>query len=373
MRILQLGKFYPVKGGVEKVMRDITLGVARHGIECDMMCAASEGAGEVCQLAPKSRLITNRTWTKLASTTIAPSMISHLRRIAPFYDIIHIHHPDPMAALALYCSSYKGKVILHWHSDIIKQKSAMRLFRPLQNWLLERADIIIGTSPDYLANSPYLKGFEAKTLCVPIGIKSFSEDFMGGNRIRTQYFGKKIVFSLGRLIPYKGLKFLLEAAEALPEDYVILIGGTGPLYHDLLSERAALGLENRVILLGEIPQEDLVAYYTACDVFCLPSVMKTEAFGIVQIEAMSLGKPVVATRIPGSGTAWVNSHGFSGLNVPIEDPIAIAHAIQDICSDTETYNEFSANARKRFESEFRLDLMIDRCLDIYRSLTGHRT
>lgn len=281
MKILQLGKFYPVKGGIEKVMYDIMIGLAERGIDCDMMCAESVGHGNVRSVTPHARLLTHRTWIKAASTTIAPSMTVLLRKIANDYDIIHIHHPDPMAALALRLSGFKGKVVLHWHSDIVKQKKLFRLFEPLQKWLIGRADVVVGTSPAYLRHSVHLQRAASKSVCLPIGIEPVEPDSEGAEKIRSRYQGKKIVFFLGRLIPYKGLPFLIEAASMLPDDYVVLLGGEGPLHDSLLSQVETLGLNSKVIMLGEIPQEELPAYYTACDLFCLPSVMKSEAFGIV--------------------------------------------------------------------------------------------
>ena len=163
MKILQLGKFYPVLGGVEKVMFDITKGLSEEGVECDMMCATSDGRGaEVIELNGRGRVICCMTWTKKAGTTIAPSMISELRRRVKDYDIIHIHHPDPMAAVALLLSGYKGRVVLHWHSDILSQKFLLRFYLPIQNWLIRRADAIVGTSPVYLAESPYLQKVQDK-------------------------------------------------------------------------------------------------------------------------------------------------------------------------------------------------------------------
>lgn len=179
MKILQLGKFYPVLGGVEKVMFDLTVGLSEtglsevglsetglsetglseeglsevglsevglskeglseaglseEGVECDMMCAGSDGRGtEVIRLNPHGRILCHRTLIEAAKTTIAPSMVTRLRRIAKDYDIIHIHHPDPMAAMALRLSGYKGKVVLHWHSDILSQKALLRFYLPIQN------------------------------------------------------------------------------------------------------------------------------------------------------------------------------------------------------------------------------------------------
>lgn len=367
MKILQLGKFYPIGGGVEKVMYGLMTGMAARGVQCDMMCASTSGRGGRRTVLPGARLLIHRTWLKAASVTIAPSMVRLLRKIASDYDLIHIHHPDPMAALALYLSGYKGRVVLHWHSDIIKQKSLFMLFMPLQKWLIRRADAIVGTSPVYLAESPWLKGSESKHVCIPIGIQPLTPDTVGARAIRQRHGAKRIVFFLGRLIPYKGLNHLIEAAALLPEDYKVLIGGSGPLHDALQSQITSLGIAGKVELIGHVSDDEICAYYTAADVFCLPSVLKTEAFGIVQIEAMSLGKPVVATEIEGSGTAWVNCHGLSGLNVPAGNPEALARAIIDI-TDSDTYPAFSEGARQRFKSAFTFDRMIDSCLALYNRL-----
>ena len=368
MKILQLGKFWPVRGGVERVMADLMAGFSARGIDCDMMCAASSGRGSISVLSEHSSLITHRTWVKAASTTIAPSMVAQLKKIASTYDIIHVHHPDPMAAMALLFSGYKGHVVLHWHSDILKQKHLVRLYRPLQHWLIDRADVIIGTTPEYISKSPDLVGAISKVVCVPIGVDAIEADPEGAEAIRARYPGKTIVYFMGRLIGYKGLEHLIDAARYLSDRYVILIGGDGPLRGELQQRINDLGVAGKVVLLGRIDSHLVSAYYTACHVFCLPSVMKTEAFGIVQIEAMSLGKPVVATRIHGSGTAWVNSHGVSGLNVPVAAPREIADAIMEITSDSECYASFCRGAKQRFYDNFRIDSMIDRCLDIYNNI-----
>ena len=366
MRILQLGKFYPVRGGVEKVMYDLMLGLADRGIECDMMCAESSGKGNIHKIDARAKILTYHTWAKVASTTIAPSMINALRAVADKYDIIHVHHPDPMAALALMLSGFKGSVVLHWHADILKSKSLLKLYKGIQQWLLERADVIVTTSPVTIYNSDDLEAYRGKTVCIPIGIAGLEMDTAGAAKLRNKFGDRKMVFSLGRLVPYKGFKYLVNGAKYLPDNYVVVIGGEGPLLGELEQLRDSLGIHDKVFFVGRIPDEDLPAYYTACDIFCLPSVMKPEAFGIVQIEAMSLGKPVVATTIPGSGTAWVNKHGFSGLNVNPADAEALAQALHAIGSNDKKYALFSDGAKDRFEEEFKLDQMVDRCYELYR-------
>ena len=373
MRILQLGKFYPVLGGVEKVMFDITSGLSETGVECDMMCATSDGRGsEVIELNPHGRVVCCKTWLKKARTTIAPSMITKLRRMADGYDIIHIHHPDPMAAMALMLSGFRGKVVLHWHSDILSQKTLLKFYLPIQNWLIKRADAIVGTSPVYLAESPYLQKVQDKTRCIPIGIVPNRSDIAKVQSIRNEYAGRKIIFSLGRLVEYKGYRYLIEAAKYLDDSHIILIGGGGPLKDELQSLIDGLGVGNRVKLLGKVSDEDLPSYYGACDLFCLSSIMKTEAFGIVQIEAMSEGRPLIATKIPASGVAWVNEDGVSGINVAPRDGRAIAEAILAITKDPETWTRFSEGSRRRFAENFTKEKMLADCRRLYAELLGEQ-
>lgn len=368
MKILQIGKFYPIRGGVEKVMLDLTEGLSERGVDCDMLCASE--TPQVIELNGHGRVVCVKALAKWAATMISPGMVRRMRRVCREYDVVHIHHPDPMACLALFLSGYRGKVVLHWHSDILKQRVLLQLYRPLQNWLIRRADLIVGTTPVYLAESPCLQRVQHKTRCLPIGIERMRQDATGAATIRQRYAGKRIVFSLGRLIGYKGYRYLVEAAQYLPDDVVVLIGGTGPLRADLQAQIDRLQLQGKVELLGFVKDEEVPAYYGACDLFCLPSIQKTEAFGIVQIEAMSCGKPVVATRIPESGVAWVNAHGVSGLNVEPEDAKVLAEAIEAILKDETVYRNFSEGARRHFEEYFTRERMLEDCLQIYRNLLG---
>ena len=364
MKVLQLGKFYPIRGGVEKVMWDLTGGLSARGIDCDMLCAELE-KDEIIHLNEHGRVICLKAWRKMAATMIAPKMVSWLRKHKGEYDIIHVHHPDPMACLALRLSGYKGRVILHWHSDILKQKTLLRFYAPLQRWLIRRADTIVGTTPVYLKESPYLKDVQDKTVALPIGIKPVTFDERIAAEWKERYPGRKLVVSIGRLVPYKGYGYLVAAAKHLGPDYQVLIVGDGPVRENLEEDIRINGVEGNVKLLGYVEDEEMHALLAACDVFVLSSIMKTEAFGIVQIEAMSLGKPVVATKVPESGVSWVNADGESGLNVPIKDSEALAEAIRTICTDTSLHEKFSKGALERFDRLFTLEGMIDKTIKIY--------
>lgn len=382
MKILQLGKFYSIFGGVEKVEWDITKGVSSRGVSCDMLCCGLRREvrnylkGHDADKWPlKLRFNENGccivvpAWMKVAATMISPMLIVRLRQIRNEYDIIHVHHPDPMAALALWMSGYRGKVVLHWHSDILKQKGILKFYMPLLKWLIRRADVIVGTTPVYVANSPLLASVQDKIRVIPIGIRPVAPDADGAAAIHARYPGCRLVYSLGRLVEYKGYGYLVEAASYLPDNYHVLIGGEGPDREMLSRKIAQLGLENKVTLLGYIDSADFAAYYTACDVFTLSSIYKTEAFAIVQIEAMSCGKPVVATQIEGSGVSWVNRDGYSGINVPPMDARALADAIVRVTGNEKEYAEFCVRAREHYCEMFTSKRMIDECIKLYKSLT----
>lgn len=370
MKILQLGKFYPILGGVEKVMYDLMTGLASRGVDCDMMCASAEGPRRREKINGRATLYVCRTIGKFASTMISPEMVSLLKKECGRYDIIHIHAPDPMACLALYFSGYRGKVVLHWHSDILKNRVLLALYGPFQKWLIRRADMIVGTTPVYVEKSPYLQKVQHKVGWIPIGIPPMQPDPEKVRRIRDAYPGKRIIFSLGRLIPYKGYRYLVEAASLLDDSYMVLIGGSGPLKDALQSQIDSLGLGARVRLLGHVADEDLPSWFGACDLFCMSSIYKTEACGIVQLEAMSCAKPVVATLIPDSGVPWVNRHGVSGLNAEPGNPAALADAVKSVFFNGQEYRRYSQNALERYRTVFTKDNMLDECMKLYERLYG---
>ena len=219
-----------------------------------------------------------------------------------------------------------------------------------------------------MEQSPWLAGVEKPKEVVPIGTAPVPADDEAIRRESERYKGKRIIFSLGRMVPYKGFPYLVEAAKHLPDDYVVLIGGSGPDYPELQETIYAHDLDGKVRLLGYLTDEQTHALFHACTLFVLPSVMKTEAFGIVQIEAMSCHKPVVATLIPESGVSWVNKDGGSGINVPCRDARAIADAICQICKDSETYQKYSEGAYDRYLEYFTYNRMIDQTKSVYEKL-----
>ena len=371
MRTLQLSKFYPpVLGGIESVAFELTEGMNRLQRRTDVLCANLRLRNESEQWARSYSVTRAASFGQLLSTSIAPSMIRLLWKQAAAYDIIHVHLPDPMANLALWLARPRAKLVLHWHSDIIQQKRTMAAYAPLQRWLLERADAIVATSEAYWRASPWLPRFADKIVSIPIGIEDrhSNTDPRQVEELRTRFGGRRIVFALGRMVRYKGFDHLVAAAPALPDDTAIVIGGSGPMLPQLRASVAAKGLADRVFLPGRISSDEIEAYFDAADLFCLPSDSRAEAFGVVLLEAMRAGKPVVASDISGSGVPWVNSHGTTGLNVPVGDSGALGAAICRILSEPQLAKQYGVNARQRYLDLFTADKMVDACLRLYAQL-----
>lgn len=364
MRILQVGKYFPPdEGGVETATRQISRGLTRRGIVCDVLCFAK--AGPYGHAGPEFAVHRARSLKTVASTPLSIDYVRKLRELAPRYDILHVHMPNPMAALALLLVNPGTPVTLHWHSDVIRQKRLLALYRPLEKWLIRRSRLVVAPTDVHLAQSDLAGLFTGKSLAVPFCVdETFPSpdraDPAGAAALRARFGGRKLVFSLGRHIYYKGFDQLIEAAAFLPEDYAVVIGGSGPLTGELAARIESLGLGGRVVLAGRMPDAELSDWYAACDLFCLPSTHRSEMFGIVMLEAMNFGKPVVSTAIPRSGVGWVNEDGVTGLAVRPGDPRALADAIARLGADRDLYAAMSANCRAAVRERFAEGPVMDR-------------
>ena len=371
MRVLQLTKFYaPAKGGIETVVLELSQGLSRHGLDVRVLCAGTELRTRRDH-TPEGIAITRAgSLGRLLSTSMSPGLVRHARRMAPEADVIHVHMPDPMAALALWVVRPTAKVVVHWHSDVVRQRTAMRLYRPLQAWLLRRADAIVATSEAYAQSSPWLSAWQDKTVVIPIGIS----DHRGLSqpetvrRIRERFGGREIVFSLGRMTYYKGFDVLVDAAAHIPEHCAIVVGGDGELLEHYRAEARRRGLAGRIHFVGRIPDHELPSYFDAASMFCLPSTHRAEAYGVVLLEAMAMGRPVIATQIPGSAVPWVNQSEVTGLNVPVGDAKALAGAVIRIGTDATCAARFGEAARARYEQCLSADAMVRSTQALYTGL-----
>ena len=372
MKVLHIGKYYPpFFGGIEKVNFDLVETLNQKGVDTDVFCFNHEAGSKLT--TDRYKIHRTGVWITKFSTPISLSIFKDLREIYKDYDIIHIHMPNPTAALAFQFLPFKGKIVLHWHLDIVKQKLVKIGYNVFQTHILKKADAIIATSPDYLESSKDLKPYRHKCHVIPLGIDAsyLTENLEFREKLALEYKNKKMVFSLGRLIYYKGFEYLIDAAKRLDSDTIILIGGIGALKEKLQKKIEDNNLQEKVKLIGKIPSNQLAEYYNRADVFCLPSIERSEAFGIVLLEAMACGCPLISTSM-GSGTSWVNTHQKTGLVVPAKNSEELAKAIKLINENKELKEKFSKNAYERFQQNFKLEQMAQKTLDLYHNLYGKK-
>lgn len=368
--VCHLSKFYkPYTGGIESVVADIAEG----SNFCDTSVIAADQDGlPAIEIINSVRVIRSKEYVNIAKVSIAPSYILDVLKECNG-QLLHVHLPNPLAIISLMLAKIIGKdtsrLVVHWHSDVVRQKFLKILFSPFETWVLRKAQKILVTSQRYLDGSKSLSRFGDKCVVVPIGISSLN-DGINLNKVQElkhKYFGKKIIFALGRHVYYKGFEILIQASKYV-DNAVFIIGGSGPDTEKYRMQIAKDGLEAKVHLVGRVPDKDLPSYYAAADVFCLPSNEKSEAFGVVQLEAMSIGTPVVSGNIIGSGVPWVNTHMDSGLVFEPNNVDSLANCLNSIISDSSLSQDLAIGAKRRFEKYFTKDKSIEAIDSVYKEL-----
>jgi glycosyltransferase involved in cell wall biosynthesis len=282
-----------------------------------------------------------------------------------------LHFPNPMAVLAYLASGYRGPMVVTYHSDMVRQKILGPMFEPLLHAALRRSAAIIATSPNYLGTSRVLAEHQDRCHVIPLGIpiENFGHSKPGEAAAVRREFGDNLIVSVGRLVYYKGFEYLIRAMTRVPGK--LLIVGEGPLRAKLGALASELGVAEKVIFLGKIDHDRLVACYHASQVFVLASIARSEAFGIAQIEAMAAGLPVVNTNLD-SGVPFVSIHRQTGLTVPPADPEALAEAINELLGNAELRASLGHAAERRAVEEFSLESMASRTLSVYEGVVQRR-
>jgi len=367
LRVLHVGKFYPPHmGGIETHLQ-VLCRELRKSLDLHVVVASDDhhGAEQVLDGVAVSRVPTRLF---LASTPLCPGMIGRIRTADA--DIVHIHMPNPTAVVAYLASRHRGRLVVTYHSDTVRQKFLGAMFEPWLHAALRRSSAIIATSPDYQRTSPVLTRYHDRCHVIPYGIPVEQFDHCDSealNGLRQQY-GDRLVLSVGRLVYYKGFEYLIRAMSLVRGKLLII--GDGPLRTRLEHLAAGLGLADRVIFAGEIRNEQVVPYYNAASVFALASVARSEAFGIVQIEAMAAGLPVVNTRLD-SGVPFVSLHEETGLTVEPGDHVALAAAINRLLDDEPLRRSLGSAARRRAQQQFSLAAMAERTLALYDAVLSY--
>lgn len=358
MRILHLAKYYwPRSGGMERVVQGLAEGAANLGHQVEVV--AVETIGRAGTSARQRSSVTRAfSLAALGSQEIAPGYIAAAWKRA---DIIHVHHPHPLADVACLLRAGRTPVVVTQHAD-----SGRAIYRPAARLVLRRAAAIVVPSRAHLALSTELAGHESKVEVIPFGIDQSRWELVPPPPPGAP---PRAIF-IGRLVPFKGLDVLLRALERVP-DLRLDIVGSGPQGPRLRTLAQALAVSDRVRWYGEYPDEDLPRRMADADFLVLPSVTVEEMFGLVVLEAMAARRPVITTAVP-SAVREVNVPGVTGLEVPLRDVPALAQALETLSRDAALRQRMGEAGRQRVLERFTQAAMADQHVKLYERILGER-
>jgi rhamnosyl/mannosyltransferase len=357
--------FPPVPGGIERVI-GILARRTREAFDPRVLVAApGHGRGGERTIEDGIPVTEVASLGRALSTPLAPGFVGALRDCGA--ELLHFHVPHPTGEVAFLLSGLRVPAVVTYHSDVIRQRWAMNLYGPMFHRFLARMAVIMPTSQRYLETSPWLAPHRDRCRVVPLGLPL--EDYAAtepvlrrAEALRAEH-GDYVLF-LGCLRAYKGISVLLEAMRRLPQAR-LLVAGEGAMGPSLREEAARLGLGDRARFLGRVAQEEAVALLTGAAMLVLPSIQRSEAFGLVQVEAMACGAPVICTDLP-TGVPEVNADGLTGLVVPPRDAGALTAAIERLLNDPAMRRQMGEAGRRRAQERFGDRRMADQVMDAYR-------
>ncbi len=369
MRILHVYKdYYPVLGGIENHIRLLAESQARYGDDVTVLVTGDSWRTQVedrngVTIVKAGRLI------ETASTPLSARLSWYLYGQRP--DITHLHFPYPPGEVSQWPLLRRRATVLTYHSDVVRQQRLLRYYRPAMLRILKRIDRIIVTSPSYLASSEVLRLVADRCKVVPLGIDQTPFRQVPPEAVadlERRYGDGPWVLFVGVLRYYKGLRYLIEAMQQIPAR--LLIVGQGPEEPRLREQVAQLGLQDKVIFAGAVSDADLPAYYRLARLFCLPASERSEAFGLVQVEALASGLPIVCTEL-GTGTSYVNKDGVSGLVVAPRDASVLTAAILRLLNDDALRQRLADGALQRAQL-FTATKMLTEMRAVYEDVLDQR-
>lgn len=369
IRVLQVNKFYyPYIGGVEKVVQQISEELLKVPVvENSVLACHPNRKDERTTIRGVTATLAGSLRTVLGMP-ISPSFRRLLAEESSGKDIVDFHMPFPLAAWSLRAVAPGLKLVVHYHSDIVRQKKLKWAYGPAMDRLLRRADAIVVSSPNLRDSSDTLAPFRDKCTVIPFMAakpEAFPDQRLQALRSEIGLpAGMPVVLYVGRLVYYKGLQYLMDAMSEV--EAALLMVGSGPLEKQLREQAQSLGIGNRVFWRSGVSDEDLPAHYALGDVFVLPSCANTEAYGIVQMEALAAGLPVINTSLP-TGVPWVSRHGESGLTVPPADAGALKDALCTLLSDDCLRERLRGGALAR-AADFEPEVVRKQIMQLYREV-----
>lgn len=375
-KVLHIGKYFPPdKGGIESATAAAVHSALREGHEVEVVCFSSVATVsrkvDAWHVGGGSATIHRLPGRVISSQPLGFRYVLKGLALARHAHLVHLHFPNMLAALMALFLPRSVRLLVHWHSDVVNKGLLGRAFWVVEQLMLRRADAVVCTSHNYAQSSLSMRRFQQKVRVAPLGVPDPRKQFKQApldTRIVKWLNERRLILSVGRLVPYKGFDTLIDAVVHLPDSVAVVIVGEGPL-KQVLSERVrSRGLEHRVLMAGGVKEEALHGLLGAATLFALASYVRSEAFGVAVVEALASGLPVVACDIEGSGVPWVNQDGQTGFNVPIQDASAFAAACAAILADASLAARLSLGARQRYELHFSEQVSGDALMQIYREL-----
>ncbi|AZD70365.1 rhamnosyl/mannosyltransferase [Pseudomonas chlororaphis] len=367
MRVLHFFKTYlpDSVGGIEQVIFQLCESGAQQGIEGQVLTLSADPQPAVLKLG-QHEVHRAKLDIQFASTGFSYSVFKQFREMAAEADVVNYHFPWPFMDLVHFMSGMNKPCVATYHSDIIRQRHLLKLYRPLMNRFLGSVDRIVAASPNYLHTSDVLQQFPDKTRVIPYGLDKAGYPQPDSERMARwrQRLGERFFLFVGVMRYYKGLHILLDALKDV--DYPVVIVGAGPLEAELHAQAAALGLRN-LHFLGRLGDEDKVALLQLSYAIVFPSHLRSEAFGISLLEGAMYGKPMISSEI-GTGTSYINIHGETGLVVPPSDPLAFRAAMRQLWDNPEQAAQMGLKAEARYRQLFTADEMGRRWSELYQEL-----
>jgi len=366
LSVLHVCSYYaPHKGGIESQLRDIVSWQSSR-MSVQVMAAnvvAKARARTETEALDGARITRVACFGIVASQPICPSLPWKLKGRSD--SIVHLHFPNPWAAAAYLMSGCKGKLVITHHADTVGRRHLRKLVDPFVREAMHRAEAIIVETKRYLESSEELADFRSKCRVITSGtnLDAFQADVSEQVREIQGKYGRRFILAVGRMVPYKGFEYLLQAMREV--DATLVLIGNGPLRGHLELMIEKLGIASKVHLVEPVP--DLVSYYKAALMLVLPSVTRAESFGFVQMEAMAAGIPVVNTELD-SGVPEVSPHGVTGITVPPKDAGALAGAIRTLLDNPEVRAKYGRAGIVRANEEFSARRMAERTFDVYQSV-----
>lgn len=351
MRVLHFYKTYlpETVGGIEQVIYQLCQSTRAFGVDSEVLTLSADPHPEQMMI-DGHRVHRAKRDLQLASTAFSLSALGRFKALAREVDLVHYHFPWPFMDVVHFAARIDKPYVVSYHSDIVRQKNLLRLYRPLMRRFLDGAERLVAASPNYVETSEVLARYRDKTRVIPYGLDQSTYPQPAPERLEhwRQQLGERFFLFVGVLRYYKGLHVLLEAAAGT--DYPVVIAGAGPMEQALRSQAAALGLRN-VHFLGRIDDADKSALLTLCSAFVFPSHLRSEAFGISLLEAAMFGKPLISCEI-GTGTSFINQHERTGLVVPPDDPKALREAMTRLWQAPDDMAAMGVRAREHYLATF---------------------